>query len=296
MEPGKTRVLVTGASGTIGRFIATRFLQEGYLVTALGRRDPALPGLEFSPFDLDDDGPHIPAADILIHCALKHVPGKFRGGEGDDPSGFLSANVDGTRRLFERAIDAGCKTIFFLSSRAVYGDHRKGETLQETDPPCPSTLYGEVKQAGEDVLESLCGNGVVGIALRATGVYGRPSGSLEHKWSALFTEAFAGQTVAPRKGTEVHGDDLAGALLCVLRNRESLAANFQSYNVSDLMLDRRELLSELCRVSGASVVLPPPSANTPGEMSTDKLRALGWSPGGKKRLREFLTQVHRALD
>ena len=34
-------------------------------------------------------------ADTLVHAALEHVPGRFRGGEGDDLAGYLRANVGG---------------------------------------------------------------------------------------------------------------------------------------------------------------------------------------------------------
>ncbi|MEE4011293.1 SDR family oxidoreductase [Roseibium sp. FZY0029] len=286
-------VLLTGASGVVGRFVLKRLLDDGCRVTILGRRP--VEGFEtgFCAYDLADLDPQLPPADALVHCALVHAPGKFRGGEGDDPEQFTRLNVDGTRRLFEAACKAGCRAIVFLSSRAVYGDHRRGETFSEADVPTPDTLYGDVKLAGEQALEGLCGPGLNGIVLRATGVYGVSPGLADHKWSGLFKEFAAGVPIEPRKATEVHGEDLAAAVALVLKKTGVLGAPFQVYNVSDLLLDRQELLALYATEAGLSFDGPAASAATPGEMMTDRLRALGWVPGGRDRLKTFVHSLAR---
>ena len=186
-------------------------------------------------------------------------------------------NIDGTRALFDAAQGM---PIVFLSSRAVYGDHRRGETLREEDEPAPDTLYGEVKLAAEYAL------GRRGASLRATGVYG----SRPHKWEALFTDWLAGRPVASRIATEVHGCDLAAAIRLVLE-RDIRGV----FNVSDLLLDRHDLLSRLARLTGCRHALPPRADGTsPGIMATDRLRALGWVPGGEARLEAFLASEVRS--
>ena len=125
-------VLVTGATGTVGRFVVPTLAAAGHRVTTLGRSGDV-------PWTLDDPAPRLPAAEALVHLALDHRPGAYRGGEGDDPEGFRRRNLDGTLRLFDAA---GPARIVFLSSRAVYGDHRRGETLRETDPRPPTRSTG----------------------------------------------------------------------------------------------------------------------------------------------------------
>lgn len=283
------RVLLTGGSGSVGRFILARLIEEGHAVTVLGRQP--VDGFEagFEPFDLADPRPELPEADALVHCALLHVPGRFRGGEGDDPETFRRANVEGTRHLFEAARKAGCRLVVFLSSRAVYGDHRSGEQLKETDVPRPDSLYGVVKLAGEQVLEELCATDFRGRVLRATGVYGRPPGLQDHKWSALFEDFSREEQIAPRRATEVHGDDLAAAVSLLLTN--DAPGPFEIFNVSDLVLERRELLELYAEVSGVTGKLPKEAVDAPGVMATDKLRALDWSPGGMDRLRAFMMEA-----
>jgi len=282
-------VLLTGASGTVGRFLLARLLDDGCKVTVLGRQPVAGFGADFRPYDLADPDPHLPEADALVHCALMHEPGRFRGGEGGDPERFRALNVGGTQALFLAARDAGCGQAVFLSSRAVYGDHRWGAELRETDTPEPNTLYGEVKLAGEEGLKALCGPGFQGTALRATGIYGVPPGLADHKWSGLFRDFTVGLPITPRQGTEVHGGDLAAAVSLVLNTQRENP--FQVCNVSDIQIDRRELLRLYAREKGLDAALPETAATVPGEMSTDRLRALGWSPGGWEKLKAFLRSL-----
>ena len=99
------RLLLTGASGYLGGFIAAGARAAGDHVTALGRGDAGLDG--FIPFDLGAAPPDLPRADALVHAAFDHVPGRYRGGEGDDPAGFTARNRDGSARLFDASQAAG---------------------------------------------------------------------------------------------------------------------------------------------------------------------------------------------
>lgn len=282
-------VLLTGASGTVGRFILDRLIRDGHSVTCLGRQPVDGFSAGFCRYDLADPHPELPQADALVHCALLHEPGRFRGGEGDDPEAFTRVNVGGTEALFDAAKRAGCRHAVFLSSRAVYGDHRRGDLLSESDQPRPDSLYGEIKLAGEQALEARSDAHFGGSVLRATGIYGLPPGLSSHKWSSMF-EAFAcGEEIAPRRATEVHGADLAVAVSLLLgRNGQS---PFDVFNVSDLLLDQRELLELYAELSKVSGKLPDEAETVPGVMATDKLRALGWRPGGKQTLQRFLRDV-----
>lgn len=283
------RILITGASGTIGRFLASRLAGDGHHITALGRRPSDTVAVDFSRYDLSDPSPRLPEADALIHCALHHEPGKFRCGEGNDPDRFRKLNVDGTAALFQAAKRAGCRKAVFLSSRAVYGDARCGETLVETDEPAPDSLYGQVKLAGERALESLADARFSGTALRVTGVYGVPPGTNRHKWSDLFESFLAGGNMEPRCATEVHGGDLADAAARVLQMDRN---GFDLFNVSDLLLDHRDLLALLSERTGSGAILPERATSLPGVMDTSRLRKLGWQPGGRERLKAFVDACH----
>lgn len=269
------RVLLTGGSGRIGAFVAPALAAAGHDVAHLSRR-PAASGA-WIPWDLAAPPPPLPEADALVHLAFDHAPGRYRGGEGDDPARFLRLNRDGTLALLAAAPSA---RAVFLSSRAVYGDARRGETLRETDRPAPDSLYGEMKLEVERALAARPG----AVSIRATGVYGRAPGAAEHKWSGLFVDYLAGRRVTPRRATEIHGADLAAAILRLLE-RPDVAGPL---NASDLDLDRHDLLAAVRGRAGGPP--PPPRAEGPPPrvMATDRLAALGWRAGGQARLAAFL--------
>jgi len=275
------KIALTGGTGLVGRFLAEAARAAGHQVTLLSRSPPP-DGLRY---DLAGEVPDLAGHDALIHAAFQHEPGRYRGGEGTDPVGFLAANRDGSLRLFAAARAAGLARALFLSTRAVYGDHPAGTVLTEGLELRPDTLYGQMKADVEQGLAALSSPNFSTASLRATGVYGPGPG---HKWTGLFADFRAGRPIAPRVATEVHGDDLAAAALLLLEApAEALAP--QAFNVSDLTLDLHDLLAEVARLTGCAAPLPPRAdAARVSAMDCTRLRALGWQPGGWPRLRASL--------
>lgn len=266
------KIALTGATGQVGRFIAAEIRAAGDELVPLSRPRYRL-----------GDRPALEGAEALVHAAFHHVPGRYRGGEGDDPEGFRRFNLDGSIRLFEAARAQGVRRVIFLSSRAVYGGYPAGTVLTEDLPPRPDTLYGQVKWQAERALEALDGPGFRTASIRATGVYGPGP---DHKWAGLF-EAFAkGAPIEPRRGTEVHGQDLAAAVRLLLRNAESGA-----FHVSDILLDRRDLLARHAAVTGVRGTLPAESDAAVSVMDCARLRALGWRPSGLDGLEACLSEL-----
>ncbi|MGC9370943.1 MAG: NAD-dependent epimerase/dehydratase family protein [Paracoccaceae bacterium] len=280
------RLAVTGGTGLVGRFLVEGALAAGDAVTVLTRSAP--PAGFFSapvahlPYALGD-APPLDGVDALVHCAFLHAPGRYRGGEGDDPTGFIRANLDGSIRLFEAAKSAGVSRVLFLSTRAVYGGYPPGTSLSEDMEPRPDTLYGEVKWQAEQALDALAAPGFATASLRATGVYGPAGPGERHKWADLFDDFLAGRAIAPRRGTELHGQDLAAAARLLLRSGET-----GPFNASDLLLDRHDLLARVAALTGCPHPLPARADTPVSAMSTDRLHALGWRPGGMQRLIDSL--------
>ncbi|SMX34884.1 NAD-dependent epimerase/dehydratase family protein [Actibacterium lipolyticum] len=282
------KVAVTGGAGLVGRFLVEHAIAAGDDVTLLSRHEP--PTGFFSktvthrPFALGD-APDLTGYDAVFHCAFSHIPGRYRGGEGDDPDGFIRANLDGSIKLFQSAKGSGVPRLVFLSSRAVYGAYPDGTPLTEDLPPKPVTLYGEVKWQAEKALADMASPDFAPICLRATGVYGPAGPGQMHKWANLFADFAAARPISPRVGTELHGDDLATAA------NLSLNAAPGTYNVSDLLLDRRDLLEMVAQETGVQAPLPARSETPVSVMQTERLRALGWSPGGLEKLQKTLPKM-----
>jgi UDP-glucose 4-epimerase len=269
------RIALTGATGLVGQFIAAHLLAQGHALVALGRA-PSQHGGTHRPWRLGQPAP-LDGCDALIHAAFSHIPGRYRGGEGDDPAGFLRQNLDGTLQLWEEA--RSLPTVF-LSSRAVYDGLSPGTRLTEDLALAPDSLYGQAKLAAETALHAQGG-----ASLRATGVYGPPAPGQGHKWTDLFAAFASGAPIPPSAGTEVHGNDLARAVLLLLD------APPGPYNCSDLLLDRRDLIARWSRITGVDGNRPEPATTRPNVMDCTRLRALGWTPRGASALDEALRAI-----
>lgn len=279
------KIALAGASGLVGRFLLRGLVSKGHDVVALGQRP--VDGAEWRDWRLGETAP-LKGCEALVHAAFSHLPGRYRGGEGDNPEGFIALNRDGSLQLFEEARAAGLGRLIFLSSRAVYGDYPPGTDLTEDLPPRPDTLYGDMKWTVEQGLSALAGPGFATASLRATGIYGPGP---DHKWRGLFGAFLAGEAVAPRVATELHGDDLATAVALLLEAPEA-ALEPRSFNASGITLDRRDLLARVARIAGKGGTLPERAdASCVSAMRCDRLLALGWQPRGTLGLDATLAEM-----
>lgn len=289
------KIAITGGTGLVGRFLVEAALAGGHRVTVLGRTAPEAGFFSAPvtpcPFDLAKPGPDLTGQSALVHAAFHHEAGKYRGGEGDDPDGFTARNLIGTIRLFAAAKAAGVARCLFLSSRAVYGGYPAGTPLTEAMPPRPDTLYGRVKAEAEQALLDLEDPDFLPLVVRATGVYGPAGPGRRHKWADLFDAFHQGAPIAPRAGTELHGEDLAQAVLTLLRTpRPALPGRV--FHASDLLLDRQDLLRAVARRTGCTKRLPDrAAADQVSVMATARLRSLGWQPGGWPLLEASLAHL-----
>ena len=189
----------------------------------------------------------------------------------------------GACALLRAAADGGVGRIVVMSSRAVFGRPVRTR-VGDNHPPSPTTHYGALKVA----LESLAGVYPRTACIRPTGVYGITHPPSRSKWFDLARNVIGGHPVtAARTSTEVHGDDVAAAVWILLTAREADMAG-RAFNCSDLVVSTREIAERMYAlhrgVAGPTATLPeelPPPENI---MRCDGLRALGWRPGGQRRL------------
>lgn len=282
-------VALTGATGQVGRFVLADLLARGCTIRAWTRGRALPDGVEPVAGDLADRATMrrlCRGADLLVHAAFDHLPGRYRGGEGNDREGFVERNLHGSLTLLRtaKALDVGRAVV--LSSRAVLDGCPPGRHDESTTPR-PTTLYGEVKAALEAFVEATGEHWPVTV-LRATGVYGVTTPIEASKWFSLLQDARSGLLPArDRAATEVHGADLADA---VWRLATAPEAGGRVYNCSDLVVRRSDVL----RLAGLDVALPPPEPPAV-ILDTTRLRALGWRPGGEVRLRATVAALSAAV-
>ncbi len=287
------RVALTGASGLVGRFVAARLAREGCDIVALARPQSDRTGFDFPITWIDGDlrseaalASLVGGADALVHSAYDHVPGQYRGGEGDDVEGFWRTNLLGGLRLLRAASGADIGRIVVLSSRAVFGGPASTR-VGDTHPTSPDTHYGALKVA----LEGLATVYPRTTSIRPTGVYGITHPVSRSKWFDMAREVISGRPVTvARTSTEVHGDDVAAAVWLLLTAPAADVAG-RPFNCSDIVLGTREIAERMYATQGmaaGSLPLPkemPPPAHI---MRCDGLRSLGWRPGGRRRLQETI--------
>ena len=165
-----SRVLVTGASGFIGRALVPALVTAGYDVRAAVRRIPApfAPPVEIAIHgDLDasvDWRPLLANADFVIHIAgIAHT------GPGIAPAQYDRVNHLATAALAEAARAAGIKRVVFVSTIRAQTGPRSEHILTEANEPRPTDPYGRSKLAAEFALAR---SGADFTVLRPALIYG----------------------------------------------------------------------------------------------------------------------------
>jgi nucleoside-diphosphate-sugar epimerase len=217
------KVLVTGASGFIGRRVVARLVRDGRfeIIAASRRSDPQLPpGVRHEAADLLAPGA---AADLvdrtrpthLIHLAWNATPGVFW--NAPDNLDWTAATLS-LVRAFARA---GGRRATLAGTCAEY-DWTDGGTLSETSPIGPATFYGVAKDATRRLV---CGFGErhdVSIAWgRVFWLYG-PGEAPGRLVSDVCRSLLEGRPVETSHGRQIrdfmHVDDVAGAFVTSLES------------------------------------------------------------------------------
>ena len=139
-------VLVTGASGLIGRHAVQVLLEQGERVRTFQRGTPPDDRVEFVHGDVRTDTLELCRA--ARDCkAVVHLAGRGDVGESRrDPVGYAQLNATGALNALESARTNGA--LFILaSSQRVYP--LKPTPCHEDEPPAPDSPYGYAKWVAE---------------------------------------------------------------------------------------------------------------------------------------------------
>jgi nucleoside-diphosphate-sugar epimerase len=173
----RARVLITGASGFVGRAVCNHAALRGFTVCASVRKyqeysfnvEQVVIGEQATETDW---ARALSRVDLVIHLAARvHVMG---GTEVDPIAAFRTVNVDGTLNLARQAVKAGCKRFLFVSSIGVNGSQTQiGQPFSEVDQASPHNAYALSKWEAEQGLMRLADEtGLEVVIIRPPLVYG----------------------------------------------------------------------------------------------------------------------------
>ncbi|KAF3932683.1 hypothetical protein ABW19_dt0202740 [Dactylella cylindrospora] len=141
------KVIVTGATGLLGRQVVKTFKEAGWEVTGTGftrANPPQILKVDLSSEEevgtlLDDIKPL-----VVVHCAAEKSPDRC----ATDPAGTKELNVNVPGHLAKQTKQRGIFLIY-ISTDYVF-DGRPGAAPYEADAETsPPNFYGETKRAGE---------------------------------------------------------------------------------------------------------------------------------------------------
>lgn len=133
-------IVVTGASGFLGRVLSARLRDRGHSVIAVSRTRFVPPAEVTFRQVADYSDIRSPAGSVLIHLA---EPRDIKGSEADGEKHAVD-----TLRLSEALLAEHAGPAIYASSVAVYGD-LSDSRHKPTEAPHPLTRYGHAKVACE---------------------------------------------------------------------------------------------------------------------------------------------------
>lgn len=272
------KILVTGATGFVGRALCDHLLQKGHACIPAVRRASGLPQ-ECVVGDMDggtDWRTALAGCDAVVHLAARvHV---MHDTATDPRALYRATNTDATLNLARQAAQAGVRRFVFVSSIKVNGEGRDA-AYRETDAPAPEDPYAISKWEAEQGLWRIAQEtGLEVVVLRPPLVYGPgvkanfrrlldtvargwplPLGAIENRRSLLYLDNFvdairacvehpaaAGQTFLIDDGQPVSTPELIRAVAQAMgRSARLLAVPVSVLELAGALLAKRAAVTRL---------------------------------------------------
>jgi len=236
-------VLVTGATGFIGRHLIERLTSENVHVRAL-----ALPGEKTA--SLDRPGVEIVRGDVIDKHSLQraasncqqifHLAARTES-SGPSRKDLEEVNVQGTANVAQAAAVAGVERLVFCSSGALYGRDIRNLAINEMTNPVPDSAYGRSKFMAERILLTRHQHDRLPVVLARTSAVLGPGAM---SWLNLFRTVAGGQFRLIGDGQNYHHvadikDIVEGLILCAsvkgIEGQTYILAGEQPIRLRDLV-------------------------------------------------------------
>ncbi|ROP61138.1 nucleoside-diphosphate-sugar epimerase [Curtobacterium sp. ZW137] len=252
-------MLVTGASGFLGRAVAAAVRDAGHEVRTFQRRPSGVPGVTDvlgTMTDADAVRAAVDGVEAVVHLAAKvSLAG--------DPADFVRVNVDGTRSLVAAARDAGVSRFVFVSSPSVAhtGSSIAGAGASPASPDGARGDYARTKAAAELLALDADAPGFAVVAVRPHLVWGPGDTQLVGR---IVDRARRGRLPLLDSGAALidscYVDNAASAMVAALAHAADDGVHGNAYVVTNgEPRPVADLLDGICRASG----VPTPRWHVP---------------------------------
>jgi len=249
-ETAALRVLVTGASGFLGRAVAARIAAAGHEVFTFQRRASGVPGVTDRLGSIGDPvsvARAVADIDAVVHLAAKvSLAGKA--------ADFEAVNVGGTRSLLAAAEDAGASRFVYVSSPSVAhaGASIVGLDALPADPDRARGDYARTKARAELIALAADSPRLRVVAVRPHLVWGPGDTQLVAR---IVERARAGRLPLLGHGAALidttYIDNAAGAIAAALERAD--AVHGRAYVVTNgEPRPVAELLAGMCEAAGVA--------------------------------------------
>jgi nucleoside-diphosphate-sugar epimerase len=279
------RVLLTGATGFIGRHAARHLLSEGYEVhTAARHTVPDFPPLiRQHAVDLHDSHQTAALLAALRPSRLLHLAWDVSGGDyWGSPENRRW--VQSSAHLLKCFVQNGGRRVVSVGSCAEYDWSISGEFKEDSTPLKPATLYGTCKHEFHQIQDEVAReSGISGAWARLFFLYG-PWERTGRLVSTVSDSLLKGEPALCTSGEQwrdyMHVEDAARALVLILGGPVEGAINVASGELAAV----QEIARFLAEIAGHPELLRigaiPSKAGEPRRICADitRLRSLGFKP------------------
>lgn len=143
------KILVTGATGFIGRALTPYLVSRGHQVTVLARHPIDISGVDVLPIS---DITAVTEAHARGQQVVVHLAGQAHDNAADESS-YRHVNVIGTEAITRSCVQAGVSRLVLLSSVKVHGD-APDDCLNARSATRADDAYGRSKLEAEGIVRA----------------------------------------------------------------------------------------------------------------------------------------------